>query len=704
MAWPSLLDYQEAVQNPRLCFSALELKQGSIETDRFGLPKPITGSFASVYQIRSGGLRYAVRCFLHNFPDQEERYAKISRYLEQVKLPCMVGFVFIRQGILVKRQWYPILRMEWIGGHPLNDYIRNNLAHPERIRALAQKFLSVFDSLKANRIAHGDLQHGNILVINDEIRLIDYDGMFVPGLEGRTSHELGQRNYQHPQRGEHHFGSYLDHFSGLVIYLSLLALSYDTGLWHKLCGDGESLLFKKEDYEVWWNSKALQEISKIQDPTLMALVSKLAELAACADIRQLPPLPDVLKALPKQELRPIQFAPPPPKPGSAASPLGADWVISHIPITLKSISSRVWLERLSCAAFLICESFNVYARYSGLISTSMFASQAIGLIALLLFFYEQRYRALPEIRQKWIIRERVKALTRESGRLSSAVKELEIRQKDIFRDEERELIGLNRYKTEIVQKERFELLKIDSELQASLRGIQAQRDSILQLEAKQAARALSEIQKNALSSLLVRHPLAASVISGIGYELKQRLIGQGIQTAADIIGVHVFQSRYGRHVNYSTQIETLNRGRVRVEGIGAKKAQSLLNWRRSLEVKYSSMLPQSLPPSEKARIASLYQQGVAALDYQELLAKQTASKKREIAQRTRESEIAGIAAQIQRVHHNNSIKKQEMGKRLTAFQKDLAENKVLAARAERELFSYSKVTFRNYLKRIFTSK
>ncbi|QLQ08322.1 MAG: hypothetical protein HZY76_21580 [Anaerolineae bacterium] len=53
-------------------------------------------------------------------------------------------------------------------------------------------------NLQTHGIAHGDLQHGNVLVAADELRLIDYDGMYVPPLSGRESHEIGHRNYQHP--------------------------------------------------------------------------------------------------------------------------------------------------------------------------------------------------------------------------------------------------------------------------------------------------------------------------------------------------------------------------------------------------------------------------------------------------------------------------------------------------------------------------
>ena len=82
MSWPTMSDYQEAVQNPLQCFSDPELKSGSPALNALGLPQPVTGGFCSVYQVTSAKSRWAVRCFLHNFADQRERYAEISKYLK----------------------------------------------------------------------------------------------------------------------------------------------------------------------------------------------------------------------------------------------------------------------------------------------------------------------------------------------------------------------------------------------------------------------------------------------------------------------------------------------------------------------------------------------------------------------------------------------------------------------------------------------
>ena len=79
--------------------------------------------------------------------------------------------------------------------------------------------------------SHGDLQHGNILVARDDtIRLLDYDGMFVPALAGKGKTEDGHRHYQHPERRNQKFGPSLDRFSGWAIALGVAAIAHEPAL------------------------------------------------------------------------------------------------------------------------------------------------------------------------------------------------------------------------------------------------------------------------------------------------------------------------------------------------------------------------------------------------------------------------------------------------------------------------------------------
>ncbi|HEY9719778.1 MAG TPA: DUF3592 domain-containing protein, partial [Trichormus sp.] len=205
--------------------------------------------FASVYRLKCKTRDVALRCFLHNIADQAERYAQISRFVQHDSLPYTVTFDFLLNGIGVSGSWFPALKMEWVEGEPLDRYIAQQLAQPEKLESLAQDFLKMMDDLRAAGIAHGDLQHGNILVLETgELRLVDYDGMYVPALKSLKANELGHRNYQHPKRNPEHFGPYMDNFSAWVIYASIVGLHVDPQLWHQLAAGDDCLLFRQSDF------------------------------------------------------------------------------------------------------------------------------------------------------------------------------------------------------------------------------------------------------------------------------------------------------------------------------------------------------------------------------------------------------------------------------------------------------------------------
>lgn len=250
--WPAPHDFNEAMQNQEICFDDEGLRSAQITLDGMGLPRPISGNFASIYQLDSGGRRYAVKCFLRYVPDQCIRYAHIASSLSSFsasaqRTSILTEFDFIEKGIKIGNNWFPILKMEWIDGESLDVFIDKRRNDPLTIPTVAREFAAACKALHAADIAHGDLQHGNILVMRDhQIRLVDYDGMFVPGMQGLSSAELGHRNYQHPDRSSIHFGSYLDHFSSLLIYSSLQIMAADPSLRARVATD-DALLLTAED-------------------------------------------------------------------------------------------------------------------------------------------------------------------------------------------------------------------------------------------------------------------------------------------------------------------------------------------------------------------------------------------------------------------------------------------------------------------------
>lgn len=250
MKWPNHADYAEAIQNPGLCFQRPELQAGTVATTPLGLPRALSGNFASVYEITSGGVSHAVRCFVRQVTNQQDRYAALARHLAQCELPCMVPFEFIERGIHVQDRWFPIVKMDWVRGVPLHDYVEQQLATPGQLAWLAADWRALVAELKRHRIAHGDLQHGNVLVTPEgELRLVDYDGMYVPLFARERSPELGHANYQHPRRAVEFYDERLDHFPELLIYLSLRALAAEPALWDQFF-NGDNLIVTAVDLRV----------------------------------------------------------------------------------------------------------------------------------------------------------------------------------------------------------------------------------------------------------------------------------------------------------------------------------------------------------------------------------------------------------------------------------------------------------------------
>ncbi len=249
MNWPSMSDYQESIQNPKRCFSDPELKLGMPALNALGLPQPVTGGFCSVYQVSHGPSRWAVRCFLHNIQDLRDRYAELSRYLRWHRLKQMVGFEYVAEGIRVRDAWHPVLKMEWVDGETLDRWVERHLDDPGALRKLAGQWAELVKALEKEHIGHCDLQHGNVLVDRaDQLRLIDYDGMYVPPLRGRGSHEKGHAAYQHPKRNGKDFDEAPDRFSALVIHTSLLALAESRDLWKQFYRE-DNLLFSRSDFQ-----------------------------------------------------------------------------------------------------------------------------------------------------------------------------------------------------------------------------------------------------------------------------------------------------------------------------------------------------------------------------------------------------------------------------------------------------------------------
>src|SRR5207248_2197091 len=89
----------------------------------------------------------------------------------KVRLPYDVNFRFLKQGIQIRSGWFPIVKMQWAEGDLLHVHVEKQLRYPGSLASLRAKWATLVRDLETARVAHGDLQHGNILVREDFLQV-----------------------------------------------------------------------------------------------------------------------------------------------------------------------------------------------------------------------------------------------------------------------------------------------------------------------------------------------------------------------------------------------------------------------------------------------------------------------------------------------------------------------------------------------------
>jgi hypothetical protein len=250
MSYPTLEQYNEAFQHPQLALTDVELKGGRVSTTGLGLPLALCGGFALTYTIKAGSKKFAVRCFHKKSNALEQRYSAISRRLGTLRSPYFVDFQFEPNGIKVAGKAYPIVKMAWANGATLGEFMDSSYRSSRDLQQLATSLRGLSKYLASQNLAHGDIQPGNVMVANagGAVQLIDYDGMYVEDLRNLGSAELGHRNFQHPRRSATTWDPTIDRFSFITVDLALRALQSHPDLWARTRSDGDSILFKANDF------------------------------------------------------------------------------------------------------------------------------------------------------------------------------------------------------------------------------------------------------------------------------------------------------------------------------------------------------------------------------------------------------------------------------------------------------------------------
>ncbi|MFF9983023.1 hypothetical protein [Streptomyces erythrochromogenes] len=645
----------EALQNPALCFEDPDLKHGTVQQSPVLGPKAISGNFASVFSITApGGQRYALKCFTRDSSTLEARYQAISRQLAglrpaKLSQPWPVGMEYLPRGVLVAGEWYPALKMAWVEGTSLITWIDRNVQNAAAVLRTAERFAALAADLDRLGMAHGDLQHGNLLVAADgTLRLVDYDGMYVPALKGQGATENGHRNYQSPTRTSTDFGPAMDRFSAWVIYLSLIATATDPTVWGQLHDDqGEFLILKEEDFKEPQSSLAWSLLLTHPDPGLRALAAQTHGHVTAAS-HTVPPL-SAAGAIPK----PVPAS----RPAPAATQQGGapSWLAGHIPQQPRNtpaagsagtataagtgFARRRTTDVLSGVFALTGSAAPAVLTAVSVLPAGYMAAAQLGALLLSGGALHSTRRSRAEAQAS---KARVKVLQQQVGALADAVaadqkihEEIEaLNSAGANRDAEisRQVKSLQTELRDEQSRITVALNKETGSLRTKLSGLNAR-------EQKQLADALASTVKTHIQERLRRSPIQdVKKLSNMGSGTVTNLIAAGIHTAADFTGVRYVQgSRYG---NRDAYLIRSNGQQVKVPGIGEVRAAALESWRASLEQRARKSAPTGVGAQERNSIRQQFTAQKRRYETEITQAEGAARRKREQLQQ-------GITARLQ---------------------------------------------------------
>ncbi|MBD2304812.1 hypothetical protein H6G17_04675 [Chroococcidiopsis sp. FACHB-1243] len=319
MKYPSRSEYCSAIRNPQFAFRKKD-PQTKIERDldaSLVMGKAVekikpdgtkdiwsaAGSFAIAFKFETSSPRklWAVRCFYRsNFEVKNHYKQALTRLKNSSCRNYFVDSTFLEAGIRVQGDCYPILKMEWVEGENLKKFIKANLGKRNILLSLAERWRELCKNLYDAGIAHGDLQHGNVLVVKSfqqvSLKLIDYDSLYFS--EDRHSVDdniKGLSDYQHPLRKSLETRCLeIDFFPQLTIYLSILALAEDKKLWEVYQLDArEGLLFSRIDFQNPDTVDIFKSLAQLSDP-IPELARKMKKICRLREFRNIPNLETVL--------------------------------------------------------------------------------------------------------------------------------------------------------------------------------------------------------------------------------------------------------------------------------------------------------------------------------------------------------------------------------------------------------------------------
>ena len=254
MNYPLISEYLESIKHSEDKFNVLSTLRPVY--DEAGEIVMSSGNFAVVFKMKdeSSGKLYAVKCFLKEQEGRDIAYQQITDELEYVSSNYLCSIKYFQKELFVDSTVssdteFPVLLMDWVEGVTLDKYVHQHISDKYALQLITYQFCRMAAWLMSQTFAHGDLKPDNILVTEDgALVLVDYDGMYVPAMQGQKARELGSPDYRHPLRTEECFNEHIDDFPLALIGMSLKAIALDTSLLQNNA-KSDSLLFSESDFQ-----------------------------------------------------------------------------------------------------------------------------------------------------------------------------------------------------------------------------------------------------------------------------------------------------------------------------------------------------------------------------------------------------------------------------------------------------------------------